>query len=67
MTRIIETYSVFLSIGVHKPSGLIQLRNVVTVETVKWWSISVKYYIVWLFTKIGRIKPVYEVVGCLSL
>jgi len=24
-------------------------------------------YIVWLFTKIGRIRPVYEVVGCCSL
>jgi len=22
---------------------------------------------VWLFTKIGRIKPVYEVMGCCSL
>jgi len=27
----------------------------------------VKYHIVWLFTKIGRIKPVYEVVGCCTV
>jgi len=40
------------------------------VKTVISYSISVKYNIVWFllrFTKIGRIKPVYEVVGCLSL
>jgi len=29
--------------------------------------ISVKYYIVWFFTKFSRIKSVYEVVGCCSL
>jgi len=58
---------VFLFISVYKASGLIQLLNAVTVETVKSWNISVIYYIVWFLLRSQKchIKPVYEVVGCL--
>jgi len=68
ITWLLETDFALLLIGVHKPSGLIYSLNVVTVETIKSCSISVLHHLVSVaFTKIGRIKPVYQVVGCLSL
>ena len=38
------------------------LYSLTTVVFTQQSIISVKYYIVWLFTKIGRIKPVCKVV-----
>jgi len=40
-----------LFIVVHKTGALIQLFNAVTVETVKSWSISVIFYIVWFLLR----------------
>jgi len=42
---------VVLDIVVHKPSGLVSLLHVVTVENVKSCSISVKYYIAWILLR----------------